>query len=55
VIGTVVPAVSMFVVTNLDDLVLLARSLARWGHVLLPVVLMGIGVAILVEGGAFGL
>ncbi|WP_344876405.1 cadmium resistance transporter [Allokutzneria multivorans] len=28
-----------------------ARALARWGHVLLPVVLIGIGVLILVEGG----
>jgi cadmium resistance protein CadD (predicted permease) len=32
-----------------------ARALARWGHVVMPVVLVGIGVAILVEGGAFGL
>ena len=32
-----------------------AAALARWGHVVLPVVLVGIGVAILVEGGAFGL
>ena len=32
-----------------------ARALARWGHVLLPVVLIGIGIVILVEGGAFGL
>ncbi|WP_242638722.1 hypothetical protein [Mycolicibacterium sp. S2-37] len=32
-----------------------AELLARWGHVVLPVVLIGIGVAILVEGGAFGL
>ncbi|MEV4222167.1 cadmium resistance transporter [Nonomuraea sp. NPDC049725] len=32
-----------------------ARTLSRWGHVLLPLVLSGIGVAILVEGGAFGL
>lgn len=32
-----------------------ARALARWGHVLMPVVLVGIGLAILVEGGAFGL
>lgn len=32
-----------------------ARALARWGHVLLPVVLIGIGVAILAGGGAFGL
>ncbi|OZM70419.1 cadmium transporter [Amycolatopsis antarctica] len=31
-----------------------ARALARWGHVLLPVVLIGIGLLILVEGGAFG-
>ncbi|WNV86784.1 cadmium resistance transporter [Umezawaea sp. Da 62-37] len=27
-----------------------ARALARWGHVLLPVVLVGVGVLILVEG-----
>ena len=33
----------------------IARVLARWGHVLLPVVLVTIGIAILVEGGAFGL
>jgi cadmium resistance protein CadD (predicted permease) len=32
-----------------------ARALSRWGHVLLPVVLVGIGVLILAEGGAFGL
>jgi cadmium resistance protein CadD (predicted permease) len=32
-----------------------ANALSRWGHVLLPVVLIGIGVLILVEGGAFGL
>jgi cadmium resistance protein CadD (predicted permease) len=32
-----------------------ARALSRWGHVLLPVVLIGIGALILVEGGAFGL
>jgi cadmium resistance protein CadD (predicted permease) len=32
-----------------------AKALSRWGHVLLPVVLVGIGVLILVEGGAFGL
>ncbi|GAA2777406.1 cadmium resistance transporter [Crossiella cryophila] len=34
---------------------LIARALARWGHVVLPVVLIGIGLLILVEGGAFGL
>ncbi|WP_432992887.1 cadmium resistance transporter [Dactylosporangium sp. CA-233914] len=33
----------------------IARALSRWGHILLPVVLIGIGVLILVEGGAFGL
>ncbi|GAA3550304.1 hypothetical protein GCM10022222_37300 [Amycolatopsis ultiminotia] len=32
-----------------------ARALARWGHVVLPVVLVGIGLLILIEGGAFGL
>ncbi|WP_330350672.1 cadmium resistance transporter [Streptomyces sp. NBC_00582] len=32
-----------------------ARALSRWGHVLLPAVLIGLGVLILVEGGAFGL
>ncbi|ATE58247.1 cadmium resistance transporter [Actinosynnema pretiosum] len=32
-----------------------ARFLARWGHVVLPVVLITIGLVILVEGGAFGL
>ena len=32
-----------------------ARALARWGHVVLPVVLIAIGVIVLVEGGAFGL
>jgi cadmium resistance protein CadD (predicted permease) len=33
----------------------IARGLARWGHIVLPVVLIGIGVLILVNGGAFGL
>ncbi|MGI5240426.1 cadmium resistance transporter [Dactylosporangium sp. CA-139066] len=32
-----------------------ARALSRWGHLLLPMVLIGIGVVILVDGGAFGL
>lgn len=32
-----------------------ARALSRWGHVLLPAVLIGLGVLILVDGGAFGL
>jgi cadmium resistance protein CadD (predicted permease) len=34
---------------------LTARALSRWGHILLPVVLVAIGTIILVEGGAFGL
>jgi cadmium resistance protein CadD (predicted permease) len=32
-----------------------ARALSRWGHVLLPAVLIAIGLLILIEGGAFGL
>ncbi|MFI8165402.1 cadmium resistance transporter [Streptomyces sp. NPDC085931] len=32
-----------------------AQALARWGHVLLPLVLIAIGLLILIEGGAFGL
>ena len=34
---------------------LIAKALSRWGHVLLPVVLIGLGALILAEGGAFGL
>ncbi|MGW4994631.1 cadmium resistance transporter [Streptomyces mirabilis] len=30
-----------------------ARALARWGHILLPLVLIAIGLLILIEGGAF--
>ena len=33
----------------------IAGMLTRWGHVILPVVLIAIGLVILVEGGAFGL
>jgi cadmium resistance protein CadD (predicted permease) len=32
-----------------------ARALSRSGHILLPVVLIGLGLFILIEGGAFGL
>lgn len=32
-----------------------AEALSRWGHVILPVVLVGIGLLILIEGEAFGL
>jgi cadmium resistance protein CadD (predicted permease) len=34
---------------------LIAKALSRWGHILLPVVLIAIGLIILVQGGAFGL
>ncbi|MCX4545973.1 cadmium resistance transporter [Streptomyces sp. NBC_01565] len=33
----------------------IAKALARWGHILLPAVLIAIGLLILIEGGAFGL
>jgi cadmium resistance protein CadD (predicted permease) len=33
----------------------IAKPLGRWGHILLPVVLIAIGLLILIEGGAFGL
>lgn len=33
----------------------IAKALSRWGHILLPIVLAGIGLFILIEGGAFGL
>ncbi|MFC9427602.1 cadmium resistance transporter [Streptomyces sp. NPDC056987] len=33
----------------------IAEALSRWGHILLPLVLIAIGLLILVEGGAFGL
>ncbi|MEU6587659.1 cadmium resistance transporter [Streptomyces sp. NPDC046881] len=32
-----------------------AKALARWGHILLPVVLIAIGLLIVIQGGAFGL
>jgi cadmium resistance protein CadD (predicted permease) len=32
----------------------IARALSRWGHLLLPVVLIGIGLLVLIGGGAFG-
>lgn len=34
---------------------LVARALGRWGHILLPLVLITIGLLILARGGAFGL
>jgi len=44
-------AASVFLVTRPG----IARAQARWGHLLLPVVLIALGLIILVEGGAFGL
>nr|WP_168506053.1 cadmium resistance transporter [Streptomyces sp. S1D4-11]QIY94012.1 cadmium transporter [Streptomyces sp. S1D4-11] len=32
----------------------IAKALARWGHILLPLVLIAIGLLILIDGGAFG-
>jgi cadmium resistance protein CadD (predicted permease) len=34
---------------------IIARALSRWGHIVLPIALIGIGLAILIEGGAFGM
>lgn len=34
---------------------LIASALSKWGHVLLPLVLIALGLLILVEGGALGL
>jgi cadmium resistance protein CadD (predicted permease) len=33
----------------------IAEVLSRWGHIILPAVLIAIGLVILIEGGAFGL
>ncbi|MEW2399224.1 cadmium resistance transporter [Streptomyces sp. NPDC046862] len=33
----------------------IAEALSRWGHVLLPLILIALGLLILIEGGAFGL
>ena len=33
----------------------IAEALERWEHILFPIVLIGLGIAILVSGGAFGL
>ena len=32
----------------------IAKALSRWGHILLPLVLITVGLLILVRGGAFG-
>ncbi|MFJ6387300.1 cadmium resistance transporter [Streptomyces sp. NPDC091972] len=33
----------------------IAKALSRWGHIVLPLVLIALGLLILAEGGAFGL
>ena len=33
----------------------IAKALSRWGHLLLPIVLIALGLLILIQGGAFGL
>jgi len=44
------PAAARFLATG----PVLTWVLSRWGHILLPVALIGIGLIILVDGGAFG-
>ncbi|HZM55004.1 MAG TPA: hypothetical protein VFE92_13265 [Dermatophilaceae bacterium] len=34
---------------------MIAKALARWGHMVMPLALIGTGAFILIEGGAFGL
>ncbi|MEU7766694.1 cadmium resistance transporter [Nocardia sp. NPDC049190] len=38
-----------------DTRPLIAKALSKWGHVLMSIVLIGIGALILTEGGVFGL
>jgi len=33
---------------------IIVRAFSRWGHIVLPVVLIGVGLSILIQGGAFG-
>ena len=47
----VLVAIAKFVATRKP----IAEVLERWEHILFPIVLIGLGVAILVGGGAFGL
>jgi cadmium resistance protein CadD (predicted permease) len=52
--GTIVCCVIFLVLVGATRPVI-AKPLGRWGHILLPVVLITIGLLILIEGGAFGL
>lgn len=47
----VLVAVAKFVATRKP----IAEVLERWEHILFPLVLIGLGIVILIEGGAFGL
>ena len=51
VLVAVLVAIAKFVATRRP----IAEVLERWEHILFPIVLIGLGVAILVGGGAFGL
>ncbi|CCH70911.1 putative cadmium binding protein [Phycicoccus elongatus Lp2] len=51
VLVAVLVAMAKFVATRRP----IAEVLERWEHILFPIVLIGLGVAILVGGGAFGL
>ena len=51
VLVAVLVAIAKFVATRRP----IAEVLERWEHILVPIVLIGLGVAILVGGGAFGL
>ncbi|KNX37105.1 cadmium resistance transporter [Luteipulveratus halotolerans] len=51
VLVAVLVAMTKFVATRRP----IAEVLERWEHILFPIVLIGLGVAILVGGGAFGL
>ncbi len=60
--GTVAMYVTVFLIGvgvwcaaggNLASHPIVARTFSRWGHVILPVVLIAVGTTILVEGGVF--
>src|SRR4051812_38904954 len=55
VAGTIVVAVWSAAGWLLATRPLVAKTLSRCGHIILPMVLIGVGLTILIEGGAFGL
>jgi cadmium resistance protein CadD (predicted permease) len=48
-------AVLVFVARWITSRKPIAEALERWEHILFPAVLIGLGVVILISGGAFGL